>query len=246
MTKDLRRFYVYAYLRSKDSARGPKYSPYYIGKGQERRAFNQHKRIIRANDRSYIAFVQEGLTEADAFLLETYCIQMYGRIDLGTGILHNRTNGGEGTSGVVISEGQRQERSERVRKEKHPLWGKKRPEEHRRRMSEAHMGMKLSEETKQKLSKANKGSNNSQWGKRGNLSPCWGKQHSEETRNKISNARRKYLYELIDANNKIYTTNNLTIFGKQHDLNASHLFSVVTGKRKHHKGWTGRIIQRLQ
>jgi hypothetical protein len=33
MTKDPRRFYVYAFLREKDSARGKRMSPYYIGKG---------------------------------------------------------------------------------------------------------------------------------------------------------------------------------------------------------------------
>jgi hypothetical protein len=125
MTQDSRIFYVYAFLRSSASNAGPKLSPYYIGKGQGQRAYCQHRcGAPRPTDLSFIVFVQEGLTEEEAFDLEKYCIALYGRVDLGTGILRNLTDGGEGRSGFVVSEDMRRRIADAQRGEKHYLWGK--------------------------------------------------------------------------------------------------------------------------
>ena len=43
------------------------------------------------------------MTEPDAFQSEMLLISLYGRIDLGTGCLRNRTDGGEGLYGQVFS-----------------------------------------------------------------------------------------------------------------------------------------------
>ena len=247
MTKDPRRFYVYAYLRSKDSDQGLKYSPYYIGKGCGKRAFEKYGRTVPAPiDNSYIAFVEEGLTEVEAFSLETYCIQAYGRIDMGNGILRNRTDGGEGSSGAVVSEETRRKLSDMRRGENHylwgqrgelsPLWGKPRSEETKRRMSEARQGekhplwgKKHSEETKKKMSETRTG-----------------KIFSEEARRNMKIAQTRYLYELIDPDGEVYITDNLSDFSKQYGLNNGQLNMVVNGKAPHHKKWTGRIIEKLR
>jgi hypothetical protein len=102
-TKNPFRFYVYAYLRSKDSITGKKGTPYYIGKGCGNRAFRKHKNIPLPKDKTNIIIISGNLSEDASFALEIEMISKYGRINDGTGILRNITCGGEGTSGRVTS-----------------------------------------------------------------------------------------------------------------------------------------------
>jgi hypothetical protein len=88
-------FYVYLYLR-KDG------TPYYCGKGTGTRAWAPHRIYVPSNDR--IAIIAHNLLEEEAFLLEKNLITQYGRKDLGTGLLHNMTEGGEGSSGRITEE----------------------------------------------------------------------------------------------------------------------------------------------
>ena len=67
MPSEKKIYYVYAFLRSKDSERGPKYSPYYIGKGCGQRAFGKKRSIPGPKNKSFIVFLEEGLTEKRGF-----------------------------------------------------------------------------------------------------------------------------------------------------------------------------------
>jgi hypothetical protein len=62
-------------------------------------------------------------------------IAVFGRKDLGTGILHNRTDGGDGSSGWVPSEETKRKISEAHKGNTYML-GKTHSEETKRKMSE--------------------------------------------------------------------------------------------------------------
>jgi len=90
-------YYVYAYLRKSNN------TPYYIGKGCGSRMYSKQHSVTVPKDKSQIKLLAVNLTETVAHSVETMLIEHYGRKDLGTGILHNRTNGGDGSSGAVVS-----------------------------------------------------------------------------------------------------------------------------------------------
>ena len=86
------KYYVYQYLREDNT-------PYYIGKGFGYRMFDKNHSIYVPKDKSRIEVILDNLSEESAHLLEIELIKYYGRKDKGTGILRNKTDGGEGVSG---------------------------------------------------------------------------------------------------------------------------------------------------
>jgi hypothetical protein len=114
------KYYVYAYLRDDGT-------PYYVGKGKDRRAWNPKHSVSVPKDESKIVMLHENLTEDRAFELEINLIKEYGRKDLGTGILRNLTNGGDGPSGMVVTEERRKKISDANKGKPSPMKGRKNP-----------------------------------------------------------------------------------------------------------------------
>jgi hypothetical protein len=152
-------YYVYAYLREDGT-------PYYIGKGKGRRAYRNTGRTIQPPPKDRIKILLDNLTEEQAFTNETDFIKWYGRKDIGTGILWNLTDGGEGISGLIHSNKSRKKMSDSRR-------GKP--------------GVKRSEEAKKKQSEIMSGRYT------GKNNPFYGKTHSEETKKKIIEANKNRL-----------------------------------------------------
>ena len=116
-------FYTYAYLREDGR-------PYYIGKGKGGRMFANHKHVNLPPNENNIIKLKTNLSEEEAMRHEIYLISVLGRKDLGTGILINLTDGGEGSSGRETSEITKQKLREAGRRRSHS-------DETRRKMSES-------------------------------------------------------------------------------------------------------------
>ena len=212
-------YYTYAYLREDKT-------PYYIGKGKGVRIYKKKKGEVNPpKDKSRIIFLKQNLTEQEAFKHERYMIVVFGRKNLGTGILRNKTDGGEGPSNPSI---------ETRRKMSDAKKGKLLSEEHKRNLSEAHKNP--SEETRRKMSDATKGGNN----------PMYGKKHSEETKQKISKMRKgkntkppnnTAEYEFISPEGKVMKGKNISEFARIYNLNVSALYDIKRGRRKQYNGW---------
>ena len=92
----MNRYYVYLFLREDGT-------PYYVGKGTGGRQWDWRRPDYAPlpADRARNIRVLDGMSEEDSHAWEKLLIARWGITRYGTGILENRTYGGEGTSGYI-------------------------------------------------------------------------------------------------------------------------------------------------
>jgi hypothetical protein len=161
-------FYVYEHWRlDRDEC-------FYVGKGKGGRAYKMrdrnrfHSAVVQKVQRDgfgiEVKIVASGLTETEAFTLEKERIAFWRSSGAD---LANSTNGGDGVSGLKMSEearlkmrnaklGKKQTR-EQIEKRIAPLRGRKQPPDAIRKMSKARIGRPLSKAHKDAISKSHKG-----------------------------------------------------------------------------------------
>jgi len=156
------KFVIYAFCREDGTF-------YYIGKGSLKRARSKRRHGINPPvDKSKILILHSGLDEETAFDYERKLILFYGRKDLGTGLLRNMTDGGEGVSGWIPSEEWRTKKSRSMKGENNPFYGKQHSEETKALLSAQKKGVKV-------------GKKNPMYGIRliGPLNPMYGKKRPD-------------------------------------------------------------------
>lgn len=209
-------FYVYCHRRCDDN------SIFYVGKGKGDRASSRYSRNRYwhhiANKCGYtIDYVDQNLTEEEAFELESLMIQEIGRHDLGNGRLVNTTDGGEGTSNPTAEVRQKisAHMSKRMIGNSYTL-GRKLSQEEKDQRAEAIRGMTRSIETKEKMSAAQRGEKNHQFNP------------------------QKYLWVHKDGREEICTVNELT---SKYNLKRGHAGELVSGERLQTGGWYYQAIR---
>lgn len=164
-------FYTYLWIDPKTNI------PRYVGKGCGYRAYHHLKsnsrigNLLRKRIRDGYSpqpIIHYEVDEDTALEMEKFWINHFGREDLGLGTLFNLTNGGDGTSGKILSEDSRNKISLKLKNNKNGL-GTKRTEEVRLKMSIAqklvdrsnhpawNKGLTMSEEFCHNISKRMKG-----------------------------------------------------------------------------------------
>tara|TARA_B110000503_G_scaffold109104_1_gene163161 strand:- start:1268 stop:1948 length:681 start_codon:yes stop_codon:yes gene_type:complete len=205
------RFYTYAYLREDRT-------PYYIGKGSRNRIYeNQGRPCDKPKNKSRIIFLKQNLTEEEAFNHEIYMISVFGRIDIGTGILRNKSNGGEGKIGYVTSDETKNKISKKMK-------GRVFSAEWRKKISEAQKGEKNhnygkphTEETKRKISISNKGN-----------------KHSDESKLKIG-INNSQSWKITFENGNIIEICGAVKWSMENGYHHTAISMIASGKRKKHK-----------
>jgi len=112
----------------------------------------------------------------------------------------------------------------------------------------AHINMKskgryynscLYESSKIKRSKSMLGENHWNW--KGGCAYSYKKKESYNTNEKY----KRYEYRLISPNGDIIITKSMRKTCEKYELDHRHMNAVMRGKRNHHKGWKGEIINSL-
>lgn len=222
-------FVIYMYVRENGI-------PYYVGKGRPGRPYDKRGRPCSTPPKDRIIILYKEIDEKTAFQIERQLIHKHGREDLGTGVLKNRSDGGEGCSGAIYSKERKRKISESKLGNKH--WAYKPRDWYNPEFGEIfnrscadlvreYPGENLNRSHLSQVALENylhhkgwrllKNKNITSEGRRGSPKNWFHTDHGEVLNKSPS--------ELV----KLFPDQNLGITG---------LFKVAKGKQKQHKGWS--------
>jgi len=222
-----KRFYTYAYLREDGT-------PYYIGKGTADRAYRDNgKPCSLPKDRNQIIILKNNLFEEEAFKHEIYMIAVFGRKDMGTGILRNKSSGGGNSAeGRIVSKETRKKISDKLK-------GTTIPVNVRKKISQAGMGRVVTEETRRKISVALKSKNikKSQSEIERIRTSLLGRKVSEETRKKLSIAGKRLAkpHKITFKDGSLIIVSNIRDWCKENGYAPSGMYDLKNGRKKFYR-----------
>jgi len=114
-------------------------------------------------------------------------------------------------------------------------------------------GFHHTEEAKKKISMSLSGKNSYMYGKqlteevKQKISKARiGKHHTEKTKKKLTKSLCKYTYEVTTPNGDKEIINNMNRYCNDNNIDQSAMQRVAMGKYKQHKGYTARILNELK
>jgi hypothetical protein len=231
--------YVYRHIRL------DKNEPFYIGIGSDgdykrsriKSSRSKYWKNIVNNCEYKIDILFDDLTWEEACEKEKEFIALYGRKDLGSGTLVNLTSGGDGNTGMVISE-------ERKKQMSYKRTGRKMSFEERVEFNKSYLKRSLTENDIQKIKeRMRKEAVRASGGKNivhteshrlkmskmfsGDKNPFYGKKHSSITKEKISKKRKN---KMTGANNHSSKLVLNTVTGIIYDSASDAAFSINMNK----------------
>ena len=209
----------------------PNGNPFYIGKsinpekrkkrhvydattlGYNYPVHNKIRKLLRQGLDLGIEILEGDISDCDIDGREQFWISDYRQKGIK---IYNVANGGEGGKGSTP------ETIEKVR--------------------QAHLGKRLSDETKKKISESNKGKIFSDEHRKLLSEARRQRKTTNETRTRMSESSKGKVniktFKLTDPSGQVcYTTNGLSDFCRQHQLDPANLSKVLKGERDNHKGW---------
>lgn len=106
-------------------------------------------------------------------------------------------------------------------------------EGHRKIISKSKLGIPRTEETKKKISEKRIKNGIAL----GSKNPFYGKKHSQETKNILSDVRSVVYYEIITPAGNVEIIKNLYLYCKNHNLDDRAMRRVIKNEYKQHKGY---------
>ena len=149
---------------------------------------------------------------------EEYWIKFYDTVGNG----FNIKAGGKCARGYKQSESS-------IEKRRQKLLGRLLSEEHKQKISKAHMGKVLSKETVDKM-----------------IAYRTGRNLTENCKEKISKSHSKNTYQLKNKDGTVLVIKNLSKFCKENNLHQSAFVRIMNGERKYHKNWTIKKLDLIE